>query len=83
MVPIHRGPLADKTVLVTGGSAGIGKATALGLAIMEPALRSPAGTVGAPRTRLGRSGTPAAGRWTCSSATCPPSRRSAAWRTRC
>ena len=34
MVPIHRGPLADKTVLVTGGSAGIGKATALGLAIM-------------------------------------------------
>ncbi len=34
MVPIHRAPLADKTVLVTGGSAGIGKATALGLAIM-------------------------------------------------
>jgi retinol dehydrogenase-14 len=34
MVPIHRAPLADKTVLVTGGSAGIGKATAMGLAIM-------------------------------------------------
>jgi retinol dehydrogenase-14 len=34
MVPIHRAPLADKTVLVTGGSAGIGKATALGLTMM-------------------------------------------------
>jgi retinol dehydrogenase 14 len=34
MDPIHDGPLAGKTVLVTGATAGIGKATALGLATM-------------------------------------------------
>jgi NAD(P)-dependent dehydrogenase (short-subunit alcohol dehydrogenase family) len=34
MERIHRGPMAGKTVLVTGGTAGIGKATALGLAAM-------------------------------------------------
>jgi retinol dehydrogenase-14 len=30
----HSGPIAGRTVLVTGGSGGIGKATALGLAAM-------------------------------------------------
>ena len=34
MEPIHSGPMAGRTVLVTGGTAGIGKATALGLATM-------------------------------------------------
>ena len=34
MEQIHSGPLAGRTVLVTGGSGGIGRATALGLAAM-------------------------------------------------
>jgi NAD(P)-dependent dehydrogenase (short-subunit alcohol dehydrogenase family) len=34
MEPIHRGPMVGRTVLVTGGTAGIGRATALGLARM-------------------------------------------------
>ena len=34
MEQIHGGPMAGSTVLVTGGTAGIGKATALGLATM-------------------------------------------------
>jgi NAD(P)-dependent dehydrogenase (short-subunit alcohol dehydrogenase family) len=34
MEPIHDRPMAGRVVLVTGGSAGIGKATALGLATM-------------------------------------------------
>ncbi|HWM22674.1 MAG TPA: SDR family oxidoreductase [Ilumatobacteraceae bacterium] len=31
---VHRGPMSGRTVLVTGGSGGIGKATAIGLAAM-------------------------------------------------
>jgi retinol dehydrogenase 14 len=34
MEQIHRGPMAGRTVLVTGGTGGIGRATALGLAAM-------------------------------------------------
>src|ERR687894_2416746 len=34
MEQVHGGPMAGKTVLVTGGSGGIGRATALGLATM-------------------------------------------------
>jgi retinol dehydrogenase 14 len=32
MEQVNRGPMTGKTVLVTGGTAGIGRATALGLA---------------------------------------------------
>ena len=38
MEPIHRGPMVGRTVLVTGGTAGIGRATALGLARMDAHL---------------------------------------------
>jgi NAD(P)-dependent dehydrogenase (short-subunit alcohol dehydrogenase family) len=38
MEQIHARPMADKTVLVTGGSGGIGLATALGLATMGARL---------------------------------------------
>ena len=34
MEPIHSRPMAGKTVMVTGATRGIGKATALGLAAM-------------------------------------------------
>lgn len=34
MEQIHSGPMAGRTVLITGGTGGIGKATALGLATM-------------------------------------------------
>ena len=34
MERIHSGPMTGRTVLVTGGSGGIGRATALGLAAM-------------------------------------------------
>jgi retinol dehydrogenase 14 len=34
MEPIHSGTMAGRTVLVTGGTGGIGKAIALGLATM-------------------------------------------------
>ena len=34
MEQIHSGPMTGRTVLITGGSGGIGRATALGLAAM-------------------------------------------------
>ena len=47
MEQIHARPMADKTVLVTGGSGGIGLATALGLATMGARL----GIIGRDRVR--------------------------------
>jgi retinol dehydrogenase-14 len=47
MEPIHSGPMAGRTVLVTGGTAGIGRATALGLARMGAHLA----IIGRDRTR--------------------------------
>jgi retinol dehydrogenase 14 len=38
MEPLHRRLMAARTVLVTGGTAGIGRATALGLAAMGARL---------------------------------------------
>ena len=75
-------PMAGRTVLVTGGTGGIGRATAVGLASRVPTSRSPAGTVAAPRTRPARSTPPAADEWTGSSLTCPPSRRCGGWLNR-
>jgi NAD(P)-dependent dehydrogenase (short-subunit alcohol dehydrogenase family) len=44
--------MAGTTVLVTGGSGGIGRATALGLARMGTTWRSSATTARAPRALL-------------------------------
>ena len=60
MEHIHGGPMAGRTVLVTGATSGIGRATALGLAAMGATSPSPAGTAGAPRTRPARSAQPEA-----------------------
>jgi NAD(P)-dependent dehydrogenase (short-subunit alcohol dehydrogenase family) len=57
MEQVRNGPMAGRTVLVTGGTAGIGRATALGLATMGAHLaitcRDRGRTEGAPRARLG------------------------------
>ena len=83
MEQIHSGPMAGRTVLVTGGTGGIGRATALGLAAMGAHLaitgRDRERTEGAAREIRAPA---AAGRWTCSSRTCPPSRRCGGWPTR-
>ena len=60
--PGRSGPMTGRTILVTGGTAGIGRATALGLATMGAHLTSTAGTGIAPRKRRGRSAPPEAGR---------------------
>ena len=48
--------MAGKIVLVTGGTSGIGRATATGLASMEPTWPSPVVTSGARRRLQSRSG---------------------------
>jgi NAD(P)-dependent dehydrogenase (short-subunit alcohol dehydrogenase family) len=55
MEQIQSGPMAGRTVLVTGGTGGIGRATAVGLASMGLASRSPAETAPAPTTRPAKS----------------------------
>jgi NAD(P)-dependent dehydrogenase (short-subunit alcohol dehydrogenase family) len=47
--------MTGKVVLVTGGTAGIGKATAAGLAALAPGSASPDATVSAPRPQQPRS----------------------------
>ena len=54
MEHIHE-PMAGRTVLVTGATSGIGRATALGLATMGATSPLPAGTAGALKTRPARS----------------------------
>ena len=76
--------MAGKTVLVTGGTGGIGKATAIGLA----ALGARVGITGRDRARAEAAAAdirarPATRRSTCSSPTCPRRPRSAGWPPRC
>ncbi|WP_405068948.1 SDR family NAD(P)-dependent oxidoreductase [Kribbella sp. NBC_01510] len=76
-------PMAGKTVLVTGGTGGIGEATAAGLA----ALGARVGITGRDRGRAeaaaaqitDQTGNPAV---MCSSRTCRPRPRYAGWRPR-
>jgi NAD(P)-dependent dehydrogenase (short-subunit alcohol dehydrogenase family) len=72
-----RGPMAGKTVLVTGASSGIGRATALGLAAMGADLAITGRDRGPTESRRPRSVPPAADRWRCSLLTCPRSPRCA------
>jgi retinol dehydrogenase-14 len=69
--------VAGRTVLVTGGSGGIGRATALGLAAMGAHVA----ITGRVRGRRPRSARPAAARSTCSSRTFPHRRRCSDWPT--
>ena len=50
MVDTTAGPMAGKTVLVTGGTGGIGKATATGLAAMGARV----GIIGRDTGQIGR-----------------------------
>ena len=74
--------MAGKTVLITGATGGIGKATAIGLAVLGAHLASPAATATAPRTSPARSAQPVAAGSTCSSPICPPSRKYGDWPTK-
>jgi retinol dehydrogenase 14 len=62
---VPRGPMAGRTVLVTGGTGGIGKATALGLAAMGAHVaitgRDPGRTEDAAREIRAAAGAPVAG----------------------
>ena len=75
--------MAGRTVLVTGGYRRHrqGDRPRPGRRWARTS-RSPAGTAAAPRTPHARSARPAAGRWTCSSRTCPHRRRCGGWPTR-
>jgi hypothetical protein len=76
-------PMAGKTVLVTGASGGIGRATAVGLGALGAHLaiigRDRERTEGAAREIRAAGG----GQVEVSSGTCPPSRRCDDWPTRC
>ena len=72
--------MAGKYVLVTGGTGGIGKATATGLAALDARIASPAVIRAAPRlprpiSAPQRAATP----WTPLPPACPPRRRRAVW----
>jgi NAD(P)-dependent dehydrogenase (short-subunit alcohol dehydrogenase family) len=83
MEQIVRGPMAGKTVLVTGATSGIGRATALGLARMGAHLaitgRDDARTDDAAREIRATGG----GQVDLLRRTCPPSRRYDGWPRRC
>ena len=62
MTQIPYGPMAGKTVLVTGATGGIGRATAMGLAAMGANLAITGRDRARTGTLHGRSAQPAAGR---------------------
>jgi NAD(P)-dependent dehydrogenase (short-subunit alcohol dehydrogenase family) len=79
MEQIRDRPMAGKTVLITGATSGIGRATALGLAAMGAHVAIIGRDRQPPTTRLDGSGQPAGVRRMCSSRTCPHNRRCDGW----